>query len=127
MPKLVIDKMKAASNVTLNIGKRIAYFRKKRGLTQQELADKIGIDRTVIANYELSRARIYDEIIARLAVALKISADVILGIKDSTTPKNDNPTLKVMKRMRKIEELPASKQKIILRNIDLTIAGFKKD
>src|SRR3972149_6839596 len=112
MPKLVIDKMKAASNVTLNIGKRIAYFRKKRGLTQQELADKIGIDRTVIANYELSRARIYDEIIARLAVALKISADVILGIKDSTTPKNDNPTLKVMKRMRKIEELPVSEQKI---------------
>lgn len=37
------------------IGKKIKILRKLRGLTQQQLADKIGCKRATISNYEISR------------------------------------------------------------------------
>ena len=49
------------------IGTRIATLRKRKGITQKELAEKIGVTRTMVTDYECGRVRLYDEIIARLA------------------------------------------------------------
>ena len=128
MPKLTIintETFQSNSNKK-SIGKRLAYYRKKRGLTQKELAKKIGIDRTVIANYEIGRAHIYDQILARISIALNISSDLLLGIKESIH-KEKPPSLKIMKRVKQIEQLSPAQQKIVLRNIDINIAGIKKE
>ncbi len=37
------------------IGKKIKILRKMRGLTQQDLADKLGCKRATISNYEIGR------------------------------------------------------------------------
>lgn len=37
------------------IGKQILIFRKKEGLSQEELAAKIGVSRQTISNWELKR------------------------------------------------------------------------
>jgi transcriptional regulator with XRE-family HTH domain len=37
------------------IGKKIKILRKTRGLTQQQLADKLNIKRATISNYEIGR------------------------------------------------------------------------
>jgi len=128
MPKLAINDKEKFKTIADNkdIGKRLAFYRKKRGLTQKELAEKIGIDRTVIANYEVGRAHIYDEILARLSLVLNVSVDLLLGIKGSKN-KEKPMSLKIMKRVRQIEKLSSLQQKIILRNIDINIAGIKKE
>ena len=64
------------------IGHRIAMIRKKKGLTQQNLADKIGISRSLLSNYEVTRNRLYDEMLIRFAVALDVSLDYLVGFKD---------------------------------------------
>lgn len=38
-----------------DIGKKIKILRKTRGLTQQQLADKLGCKRATISNYEIGR------------------------------------------------------------------------
>ena len=38
-----------------DIGKKIKILRKTRGLTQQDLADKVGCKRATISNYEIGR------------------------------------------------------------------------
>jgi len=99
------------------IGQRIAYFRKKRGLTQTELAEIIGISQKLVAAYEKSYIRLYDEMIARFALALKVSADDLLGIKN----KNNNeplPSLRVMRRFKEIDSLSESRKKAILKTLD---------
>ncbi len=107
------------------LGKRIARLRKEKGYTQLELAEKIGIIRELISNYERARLRPNYEMIIRLALALEVTADEILGLKSSK--KNSNkPSLKILRRMKKIESLPPSKQKIILKNIDVFLKGLER-
>jgi transcriptional regulator with XRE-family HTH domain len=106
------------------IGAKIAQIRTEKGLTQKELADKLGIQRSLISDYEQGRIRIYDGMIARIAIALNVSTDELLGLK-----KNINrhlPSLKLMKRLYEIEELTASEQKALLKNIDMFIEASKK-
>jgi len=101
-------------------GERIARFRKRRGLTQKELSKIIGIDRATIANYELGRSHIYDELLARFALALRVSADELLGI--TAQQEIEHPaTLRIIKRVKKIEKLPPSKQRAILQTLDMVL------
>ena len=106
------------------IGKRIAKFRKVRGLTQKELAAKIGISRTTIADYENSRNRVYDEMIIRLAIVLEVTTDQLLGYENKNI-KEINPSLRIMKRLQKIEQLPIAQQKAVLKTLDMALQNHK--
>lgn len=55
------------------LGKRIRYHRKKAGLTQKELAEKVGISEPALRNYELDNRNPSREILTVIADALKVS------------------------------------------------------
>lgn len=104
-------------------GNRLAMLRKEKGLTQKELADKIGLSWRHIADYERGKARLNDSVIYRIATELKISADDILGIKDRF--KNSTPSLRLMRRLNIIEQLSPARQKKILSTLDDLIKAAK--
>ena len=99
------------------IGERITRLRKERGLTQKELAEKIGLIQVLVSKYELGKLKLSAEMAARFAKALGISTDEIIGLS-SNGKENYTPDLKLVKRIRKIKKLPEYKQKIILSMID---------
>ena len=68
------------------IGQRIAKIRKKNGLTQKQLAEKMGLINYLISDYETGRRHLYDEMVARFAIALEVSADYLLGLTDKPEP-----------------------------------------
>ena len=70
-----------------SIGKRIARIRKSKNLTQKELAQKIGITRSRLSKYEIDKIHLLDEIVIRFAIALDVSSDEILRLKEYS-PKN---------------------------------------
>lgn len=107
------------------IGQRIARFRKERGYTQAELAEKIGITNNLVSEYERGRLRMNDQMVARFAVALDVSADEILGLKIENR-KNIKPSLRIMRRLHRIEKLTLSKQKSLLQIIDGFLKGEGK-
>jgi transcriptional regulator with XRE-family HTH domain len=98
---------------------RIKRLRKIRGLTQKELADHIGITRDILASYESGRAHLNDDTIIRFAIALQVSADELLGLKDHYALVGQTPNVRLIKRMQKIQELPTLEQKALLKNIDM--------
>lgn len=55
--------------------KRIAYYRKLKGLTQQELANAVGLSRSMISLLELGRTTTNDETMQKIADALHIEVD----------------------------------------------------
>jgi transcriptional regulator with XRE-family HTH domain len=121
MPKLRAPTKRPLSATTTPLGMRIASFRKKRGFTQTQLAETVGISRNVIADYENDRIRIYDEMIARLAIALKVTTDELLGLKNQSLGEDDQLSLRFVKRVRAIQKLPESEQKAIIKILDLAL------
>ncbi len=118
MPNKLKKKLPPLELAKETIGQRIARFRKERGYTQKELAEKIGILHTLVSDYERGKIRLYDEMVTRFAIALEVTTDEILGRKEDKHS-NTTPSLRIMKKLSKIESLPPSRQKILLKTIDV--------
>ncbi len=71
---------------------RLSNLRKQRGLTQEGLADLIGLTKTQIYRYEKSNAQPTLDVIRRLAIALSVSSDELVFEEDERQP-DDNLVL----------------------------------
>lgn len=68
------------------VGKRIRQARVLAGLTQEQLAEKIGVSRTAIVRWESAETEPTLEHLISLTKFLNVSADYLLGINaDSVT------------------------------------------
>ncbi len=106
-------------------GQRLARIRKAKGYTQVALAKKMDLIQVLISDYERDKLRPYHEMIVRFAKALEVSADELLGLTNSKD-KGNGASLKLMRRMKKIEALPLTQQKTLLRTIDTFLKGAQK-
>lgn len=107
-------------------GQRLARLRKEKGYTQVELAEKMGMIQVLISDYERDKLRPYHETVVRFAKALEISTDKLLGLKPGKSSQ-EKISLKIMRRIRKIEALPQAKQKVLLQNIDMFLKGVEAE
>ena len=99
------------------IGNSIKTIRKKRGLTQKELGERIGLTREAVAAYEAGRTHLIDTTILDMAAALRVPVKEILGLERQ----NDETPLysrRWAKRMAVIEGMPENVKKYILRILD---------
>lgn len=103
-------------NINGTVGQNVYKIRKDKGITQEELANKIGITQTLISKYEKGKLQISSDMLIRFAKALSTPADKILGL--TQIEENKNVSLKISRRMNKIELLPESEQKALLKTID---------
>lgn len=68
---------------------RLAALRKERAITQQTLAERIGIHVVQLRRYEGGSSQPTLDVIRHLAVALSVSADILLFGKDERGPDAD--------------------------------------
>ena len=68
------------------LGQRLRKLREELGLTQDELAEKIGVAVLQINRYEQHNSQPKAELVARMAQALDVSADYLLGLTDDPAP-----------------------------------------
>lgn len=66
----------------VDFGQRLKELRKTNGLTQQQLADKLGITKSVVSYYELSERCPSPEIIIKLADIFHTTTDCLLGVSE---------------------------------------------
>ena len=83
------------------IGQRVLLRRRELGLTQKELAERCGFPYQVISGLERGRQSIYAERLGVLAEALKVSADVLLGLRDTADDADTTPSQPQRQRTRK--------------------------
>jgi len=91
-------------------------------MTQMELAEKLGIRQVLVSQYELGKVRVHGALIAAFAKALRTSADVILGVKES----KENGLIKdrrFLRRLEQIDRLPRRKKDALLTTIDAFLKG----
>jgi len=64
--------------LTMSFSKRLTHIRKERKFTQQQMANTIGIHISQIKRYESGDTQPSLEVLRKIAVALNISADMLL-------------------------------------------------
>lgn len=70
------------NKVLIEMGERISKQRKSLKLTQEQLADTIGVSTQMISNLELGKKAIRPENLIKICSALGVSADYLLtGVK----------------------------------------------
>ena len=62
------------------IGSRIRKYRKEVGLTQEQLAEEIGVTKSRVSNWEQGINRPDADILAALCKALKVSPSILLDV-----------------------------------------------
>lgn len=100
------------------VGAIIAKLRKGRALTQSQLADRLGVSRSTIAEYERGRLHLNETTLIQLARLFGVSSDELLGLKKPGTTAASPIRLRFSRRIQEIEKLSESRQKHILRTLD---------
>jgi len=103
----------------MEFGERLAYIRKEKKISQSDLAKRIGIHPNVLGRYERGEARPFVEMAAKLAIALGVSTDYLLGNSDLDFG------VDTLKRLAEIDKLPQQKKTQIFEVIDSLILGYK--
>lgn len=101
------------------LGQRLAERRKILGLTQQQLADAIGIAQQTLAHYEVGRLRVAAALLPRLSQVLGLSLEELLGEPVRNGKRGPAPRLQA--QMERIGSLPRGKQRMLLDLIDAAL------
>ena len=64
------------------LGKRLKELREETGLTQRQIADKLGINSVTYLHYEKAQREPPLALLADMAVFFDVSVDYLLGLKD---------------------------------------------
>jgi transcriptional regulator with XRE-family HTH domain len=108
------------SEQTLRIAQRLAECRRKSGISQNQLAEQLGLTQSMLSRYENGERRIPSELLAEFAVAIGVSADDLLGLKSSRKNSQElsDDMKKLWKKFQQLSKLPENDQRSIIRIIN---------
>ena len=72
---------------------RLAKLLKQQGITQKELAERVGVTEATMSRYMHSERIPKSEIIANIATALHTTSDFLLGTEEKGNIENDYPRI----------------------------------
>ena len=105
------------------LGVRIAQARKDRGLTQQQLADRLGIAQQTLAHYEIGRLRVVAALLPALADIFDLSVDELLTGQATGRPAGKRgPASRLQQQIEAIGQLPKAKQRVVSEVLDAMLA-----
>jgi transcriptional regulator with XRE-family HTH domain len=102
-------------------GERLVHARQEAGLTQQQLADKLGTSQRVIAHWERSRVELRAEHLAALADILGVTTDFLLG-REHQKRRGNGPMGRVRRVLEGVSRLPRHRQQKIIEVVEAMMA-----
>ena len=105
-----------------DIGRRLKDLRKRRGLSQAEIAAELRVHQSLVSEYERGTTRVSGTVLAAFAHILKTSADELLGLKPMKEKKVPGER-RFIRRLERIEKLPRRAKDALLKTIDTYLAG----
>jgi HTH-type transcriptional regulator, cell division transcriptional repressor len=106
-------------------GERMAQAREQAGLTQDELADKLGLDQRVIAYWERRPVALRPNQLTALADALHVTTDFLLG-REVKLPSPKGPPGRLRQVFEKAYLLPRSQQSKIVEFVEAYVDRYQK-
>jgi transcriptional regulator with XRE-family HTH domain len=104
------------------LGQKVAQLRKEHGLTQQQLAEQLGIAQQTLAHYEGARLRVPASMLAQLAQILGVPVDVLIGLPAKAEPARRGRSPKWQQQMEAISQLPRARQRFVSEMLETVLA-----
>src|SRR5690625_3462369 len=119
------------------IGKKIRFLRRKKGLTQKELGAKIGVENNTVSAYERGAASLSQDMLFKISRTLGVTVDDLFPEKENTTNELDRALqmakdldIKKMEFLNKLNEktlsLEEDERKRFLESIKFTVDYYDK-
>lgn len=102
-------------------GRRLQEIRKRRKLSQVEVAQRLDIHPSLISQYERGYLRLHGALLVRLAQVLKTTPDEILAVKNITETE-ETIDRRFLRRLRRVDKLSQHEKKLLLGTIDKFLA-----
>ena len=95
---------------------RLIQLRKQTGLTQIDVAQKLGISQGTYAHYERGFRRVPVDRLPALAEALQTNEQDLLGLEAKNAKRG--PASQLEKRFERVRSLPAKERRFVIEAID---------
>jgi transcriptional regulator with XRE-family HTH domain len=105
--------------IIMSLSDNMLLIRKKKGFSQADLGKMIGTSGDVIGRYERGDISPSVEVVSKIADALEVSVDYLLG---KTKMEMDKQALK---RLEDISNLPDESKKFVFNLVDMALRDFK--
>ena len=103
----------------MDFGRKLSEIRKKRGLSQDELAKKVGIIGVTIGRYERDEIKPSIEVAYKISEILKVSLDYLTGSSDAILEKS------LVSKITEIQKLPSEQRNIVTALLDAFLRDYK--
>jgi len=106
----------------VQLGQRIAEQRKARGVTQVQMAERLGVAQQTMAHYEGGSVRIGVQTLALAAQVLETSVEDLLGTPAKRSTGKRGPVAKLQQQLERISALPKARQRVVSEVLDSLLA-----
>lgn len=132
MDRILLPIMPKKVHPASEFGERLTALRKARGLTQVQLAEKIDSTQRAVSRYETIADRAPAPVLAKLARALGVSTDELLGVKrirPVASLADDPETRRLWKKFQQVMALPEKDRRAVIRLVNslVTAKAHAKD
>lgn len=103
------------------VGERIKLLRKQLNLTQQQLADKVGVTYIQIGRYETAKSNASADVLQKIANALNTTTDFLMSGGNAEQLEDKE----LLQQFKEVERLPKEDKHLIKTFIDAFITKRK--
>lgn len=103
-------------------GRRVAEFRKRKGLTQAELAAILDVTAPMIVYCERRAANPSLELLLKLSKALDVTVSELVG-EEPASKRKPGPPSELDERVERVRHLPKKKQELAVKMLDVVLDG----
>ncbi len=107
------------------LANRIQLLRKQAGLTQVELADKIGVSKSQFIRYESKNVQPPANIINKLADTLGTSVDFLISGDKTEKAKASLKNSELIQRFKEVDSLPEEEQGVLIKIISAYVRDYR--
>lgn len=106
--------------LSMSLPSRLIALRKERGLSQQAMADAIGIHANSWKKYETGQAQPSLDVLKKIAVTLHVSTDFLLFEEHERGPRDE-----LILQFEAVSELPPAEQSVVKEVLESLIIKYQ--
>ncbi len=100
------------------LGEIIAEHRKGGGFSQELLSKKLNISQRALSSYERGKRSLPVFLLPKISKLLSIPIEKLLGLENSNSPDGRTSSVRLLRKLEKVEKLSKNDQKLVLSMID---------